>query len=306
MKEQLLILFSTSLYIVVIGFEILLSHLHIKKYYSIKETLINVYLCVVNSAVDLLFRLVYVVVLWWFYRFHFMDLRYNPILYWAVLFIGEDLIFYIEHRVDHFCRIFWAVHVTHHSSDQFNLTTGFRSSVFQPLYRFIYFIPLVIVGFKPVDIVFMYSLTQIYGILVHTQYIKQMPAWFETFFVSPSHHRVHHASNIRYLDRNMGMVLIIWDKIFGTFQEEVAEDPVKFGLVKPLLNPHHLTNIIFHEFESVGKDLKKDIPFQLKLKYLLMPPGWSHDGSTKTASALRKELMGGETNQAPQTSLVHG
>lgn len=305
MKEQLLILFSSSLYIVVIGFEILLSHLHLKKYYTVKETLINVYLCVVNSSIDLLFRLVYLVILWWFYNFHFIDLSVNSYLYWPILFLSEDFIFYIEHRVDHYCRIFWAVHVTHHSSDQFNLTTGFRSSVFQPLYRFIYFIPLALAGFKPVDIVFMYSLTQIYGILVHTQYIKKMPAWFESIFVSPSHHRVHHASNIRYLDRNMGMVLIIWDKIFGTFQEELATDPVKYGLVKPLQNPHHLTNIIFHEFESVKKDLQKDISFRIKLKYLFMPPGWSHDGSTKTAADLRKEISG-DTNPVQQQALVHG
>ncbi len=80
----------------------------------------------------------------------------------------------------------------------------------------------------------MYSITQTYGILVHTQYIQKMPAWFEAIFVSPSHHRVHHASNIRYLDRNMGMCLIIWDKIFGTFQEELKTDPVRYGLTKPV------------------------------------------------------------------------
>ena len=306
MKEQILILFSTSLYIIVIGFEILLSHLYDKKYYTLKETFINIYLCVVNSSIDLLFRLVYVVVLWWFYRFHFMDLSLRPVLYWALLFIGEDFIFYIEHRVDHYCRLFWAVHVTHHSSEQFNLTTGFRSSVFQPLYRFIYFIPLVLAGFKPVDIIFMYSLTQIYGILVHTQYVKKMPAWFESVFVSPSHHRVHHASNIRYLDRNMGMVLIIWDKLFGSFQEELPSDPIRYGLVKQVQKPHHLTHVVLHEFDSVRKDLQRDLPFLIKIKYLLMPPGWSHDGSTKTASELRKEILQENANPVQQPSLVHG
>ena len=197
---------------------------------------------------------------------------------------------------DHFSRFFWAIHVTHHSSEEFNLTTGFRSSVLQPLYRFIYFIPLVLLGFKPLDIVFMYSLTQIYGILVHTQYINKMPRWFETFFVSPSHHRVHHASNVRYLDKNMGMVLIIWDRMFGTFQEEIKGDPVKFGLTKQLSQPYHLVNIIFHEWKSILKDLHKKIPLWLKVKYLVMPPGWSHDGSTKTAKQLRQDLYMTEKN----------
>ena len=294
LKEQLLILISTPLYLIVIGVEMLLSHLHLKKYYTIRDTMMNVYLCLVNGGIDLLFRAVYVVILLWFFNYHFVDLSFNPVLYWSLLFILEDLIFYIEHRVDHYCRFFWAVHVTHHSSEEFNLTTGFRSSVLQPLYRFVYFVPLAFLGFRPIDIVFMYSLTQIYGILVHTQYINKMPRWFEAIFVSPSHHRVHHASNIRYLDKNMGMVLIIWDRLFGTFQEELKSDPIKYGLTKPLDNPNHPAKIIFHEWLNLGRDLKKNIPFLTKLKYVLMPPGWSHDGSTKTAAQLRKELQNAE------------
>jgi len=296
LHEQLLLLITTPIYFVVIGLEIVLSNVQLRKYYSVKETLINVYLCILNEGIDLLFRAIYVVILILISQFHFISFSFNPILYWFLLFILEDIAFYAEHRVDHFCRIFWAVHVTHHSSEEFNLTTGFRSSVLQPLYRFIYFIPLVLLGFKPLDIVFMYSLTQIYGILVHTQYINKMPRWFEAVFVSPSHHRVHHASNVRYLDRNMGMVLIIWDKLFGTFQEEIAEDPIKYGLTKQLDKPYHLTNIIFHEWKNISKDLHRKVSFSTKLKYLLMPPGWSHDGSTKTAKELRKDLFELEGN----------
>jgi len=294
-KEQLLLLITTPIYLIVIGLEILLSNLHLKKYYSVKDTLMNIYLCILNGGIDLLFRAVYVLILLFFYQLHFISFSFNFILYWFLLFILEDFVFYFEHRVDHFCRFFWAIHVTHHSSEEFNLTTGFRSSVLQPLYRFIYFIPLVFLGFKPLDIVFMYSLTQIYGILVHTQYIDKMPGWFEAIFVSPAHHRVHHASNVRYLDKNMGMVLILWDKLFGTFQEEVKEDPVKYGLTKHLDHPYHLTNIIFHEFKNISYDLhNKKIPLSLKIKYLIMPPGWSHDGSTKTAKQLREELLQSE------------
>lgn len=294
LNEQILFLISTPLYIFVIAAEIIISHIHVNKYYSLKDTLMNMYLCTLNGGIDLLFRAVYLVILVFFFRFHFVSFAFSPILYWFLLFILEDLVFYFEHRVDHYCRFFWAVHVTHHSSEEFNLTTGFRSSVLQPLYRFIYFIPLALFGFRPIDIVFMYSLTQIYGILVHTRYINKMPRWFEAVFVSPAHHRVHHASNIRYLDKNMGMVLIVWDKLFGTFEEEKAEDPVRYGLTSRLENPYHLTNIIFHEWRHLGTDLKKDIPFSLKLKYLFMPPGWSHDGSSKTARQLRKELSQSE------------
>ena len=290
MKEQLLILVTTPLYLVVIGLEIVLSHLQVRKFYTLKDTLINVYLCSMNAGIDLLFRTVYVFIMVWVYRYRVADFSGHVVLYWASLFLLEDLAFYLEHRVDHFSRIFWAVHVTHHSSEEFNLTTGFRSSVLQPLYRFIYFLPLVLLGFRPVDIVFMYSLTQIYGILVHTQYVGRMPRWFEAVFVSPSHHRVHHASNVRYLDRNMGMVLIIWDRLFGTFQEELPGDPVRYGLTKQPANPYHLTKIIFHEWQAIGGDLRKKIPLGTKIKYLFKPPGWSHDGSTKTARQLRREI----------------
>ena len=290
-REELFILFSIPFYSVIIGIEMVMSNWQHRKYYSLKSTLENVFFTLSNAGLDLLFRtLFYVAVLVWCYNHHVMKIE-NAYVYWILLFFLEDLAFYFEHRVDHYCRVFWAVHVTHHSSDEYNLTTGFRSSVFQPVYRFIYFIPIALMGFEPLDIIFMYSLTQTYGILVHTQYVKKMPRWFETVFVSPSHHRVHHASNVKYLDKNMGMCLIIWDKIFGTFQEELDEEPVKYGLTKSIEKTNNPFRLIFHEWQTIGKDMKKNISFFTKLKYLFMPPGWSHDGSTQTANEMRKKLQ---------------
>lgn len=289
-RETLLILFSIPLYVILIGAEILLSNWKHLKFYSLKSTLQNVYLTLLNAGIDLALRAAfYVAVLMWCYQHKFFTVE-NTFLYWGLLFILEDLAFYFEHRIDHFCRVFWAVHVTHHSSEEFNLTTGFRSSVFQPVYRFIYFVPIAFMGFHPADIVFMYSLTQTYGILVHTQYIKKMPRWFEAVFVSPSHHRVHHASNLIYLDKNMGMCLIIWDKLFGTFQPELDNEPVVYGLTKPIKNDKDPVDLVLHEWRALGSDLKKKTSFKNKLRYLFMPPGWSHDGSSKTARELRKEL----------------
>ncbi len=289
-REAWFFIFSIPLYTIVIGTEILLSNWGGKKFYSFKDTIQNILFALINAGLDLALRwLFYITVLMWCYHQQFFKIE-NAFLYWFILFILEDFAFYIEHYVDHYCRLFWAVHVTHHSSEEFNLSTGFRSSVFQPVYRFIYFIPIALMGYHPLDIVFMYSFTQTYGILVHTQYIKKMPRWFETIFVSPSHHRVHHASNTRYLDKNMGMVLIIWDKMFGTFQEEIESDPIKYGLTKPVANDKNPMNMIFHEWKNIRKDFSKKIPFNTKLKYLLKPPGWSHDGSSKTANEMRKEL----------------
>lgn len=288
-RESWFLLLSIPFYIILIGAEILLSNWKQKKIYSVRDTIQNVYFTLLNAGLDGLMRwLFYISVLAWSYQHHFYSFE-NIYLYWFVLFILVDLAFYFEHRVDHYCRLFWAVHVTHHSSEEFNLTTGFRSSVFQPVYRFIYLAPIALLGFTPLDIVFMYSATQTYGILVHTQYINKMPRWFEAVFVSPSHHRVHHASNIIYLDKNMGMCLIIWDKLFGTFQKELKEVPVKYGLTKPIANSANPFKIIFHEWQSILQDLKKNVPFSTKLKYIFMPPGWSHDGSKKTARQMRLE-----------------
>jgi len=289
-REFWFLLFSVPLYTILIGTELLLSNLRQKKYYRFSDTLQNVYLTLLNAGLDLLLRwLFYISVLAFCFEHRVLQVN-NVFAYWLLLFLLEDIAFYIEHRVEHHCRLFWAVHVTHHSSEEFNLTTGFRSSVFQPVYRFLYLSPLAFLGFHPLDIVFMYSATQTYGILVHTRHIGKLPPWFESIFVTPSHHRVHHASNTIYLDKNMGMCLIIWDKLFGTFQEELKEEPVRYGLTKKLEHRNNPVKIIFHEWHEIGKDIHQKIPFFTKLNYLFMPPGWSHDGSTKTAKQLRAEI----------------
>jgi sterol desaturase/sphingolipid hydroxylase (fatty acid hydroxylase superfamily) len=202
------------------------------------------------------------------------------------LLIAEDFAFYWMHRIDHYCRFFWAVHVTHHSSEEFNLTVGFRSSVFQPLYRFIYFIPLSLVGFDPLDVMFMYAATQIYGILIHTKTVGNL-GFLEWFLSTPSHHRVHHGSNIKYLDKNMGMIFIVWDKVFGTFEKE--EELVVFGLTENLKTYNPMT-LVFHEWRAIIEDLKKQTSIKNKFMYVFGPPGWSHDGSRKTSKQLRNEL----------------
>lgn len=292
-QKHILLLLSIPIYAILIPLEILLSHFYHQRFYSWKETLMNVYLNLANAGLDLLLRAFALGILIFFYQFHLVN-HWHPIFYWFALFLLEDVLFWLEHFVDHHVRIFWAVHVTHHSSEEYNLTTGFRSSVLMPFYRFLYFIPLAIIGFEPIDIVFMYALTQTYGILVHTQWLKKSPKWIEYIFVTPSHHRVHHASNIPYLDKNMGMVLIIWDRMFGTFAEELPEEKPHYGLTKPVTNPYHPVKIVFHEWQAVLNDLRRKIKFKEKLGYLFNPPGWSHDGSTKTSKQLREEWHKGK------------
>ncbi len=291
-REQLLYLLSTPLYIIVIGFELLFSHLRRQDSYSWKDTFQNIYLMLLNAGVDLLFRSIYIgIILLFFYNHRFLGPIQYPWLYWACLLLFEDFMYYWLHRVDHACRLFWATHVTHHSSPKFNLTVGFRSSVMEPLYRFVYFIPLAICGFQPIDIAFIYSLTQIWGILVHTEKIGKL-GWLEYVLVTPSHHRVHHGSNPTYLDKNMGMFLIIWDKLFGSFQPELPADryqPIRYGLTTPLAKETPVT-IVFHEWATIRRDLvRKDLSIRQKFRYLFGAPGWSHDGTRLTSEELRRK-----------------
>ncbi len=292
LREQWLILISTPIYLILIVSELLISHWQHLQKYTLRDTISNLYLMLLNAGVDFLFRLIFYLAFFNLCFSHRFVSWQVGIPYWIALVIAEDFLYYWLHRFDHVIRFFWAAHVTHHSSEQYNFTVGFRSSVFQPLYRFIYFIPLPLLGFKPLDIIFVFAATQIWGIFVHTQLIKKM-GLLELILVTPSHHRVHHASNTKYLDKNMGMFLILWDKLFGTFQEELDEtayEPIKYGLTKNIEKPNPIT-IIFHEWNQIVKDVvQPNITFSQRIKYLFGPPGYSHDGSRKTSEDMRKEL----------------
>jgi sterol desaturase/sphingolipid hydroxylase (fatty acid hydroxylase superfamily) len=273
---------AVPLYSILILAEIIFSSVHKRAYYSTKGTLTNVWLNALNFGIDFVMRGILFLVLNYFYQFHFLNIS-QPWLYWTLLLILEDIAFYFLHRVDHYCRLFWAVHVTHHSSEEFNLTVGFRSSVLQPVYRFIWFIPLSFAGFAAWDILLMYSITQIYGILIHTQYVGKL-GFLEWFMATPSHHRVHHGSNPVYLDKNLGMVFIVWDRLFGTFAEE--KEPVVFGLTENI-HSYHPVRVLFHEWQNIRKDLQKTSSVKAKFMYVFGPPGWSHDGSKKTSRQMR-------------------
>ena len=287
-----------------IGFEMYFSYKRKAKNYEFKDVSTNVYFALVNVLLDGLMYATSFVVMNFFYDYRFIDWEGTGVLYWIIAFVGQDFLYYIHHYVDHHSRFFWAVHVTHHNSEYYNISTGFRSPVLQPFYRFMFLIPLILIGIHPLHIMFAYAMNQNYGTLCHTNFIKKnnrkgvagflLRIW-EYIFVTPSHHRVHHASNIKYLDKNMGMFLIIWDRMFGTFQAEEDEmeyEKLKFGLTKPLEDKGPI-NIIFHEWKEIFKDFfqrKKHLPLGTRLKYVFMPPGWSHDGSSQTSKELQREL----------------
>ncbi|QNK61678.1 sterol desaturase family protein [Pedobacter sp. PAMC26386] len=291
-----------GLLIVISLVEMYISYMHDRKLYAKRDTWTNVYLMGLAFLINVSTKTATFFLLNYCYQFRLFEIK-NIFVYWVVLVLAQDLLYWILHTSGHYIRFFWAMHVTHHSSPLFNLTTGFRSTVFEPLYRVFFYLPLAFMGFSAIDILFAYLVTQLYGNMVHTQAVGKLHPVIEYFLVTPSHHRVHHASNIRYLDKNMGMVLIIWDRMFGTFQEELPEDEIVYGLTHQPEDTGAL-NIVFHEFKAMSTDMKRAPGFKNKLRYMFNPPGWSHDGSTQIAKVMQKELKDAEQH-AHSTLLSH-
>lgn len=191
--------------------------------------------------------------------------------------------------MDHRIRFLWAGHVHHHSSKEFNFSVDLRSAVFEPIEKFFFFIPLAFIGFRPLDIVLIYVLSQGWGTFVHTKAIKKLGP-LEYIFTTPSHHRVHHGGNINYLDKNYGMFLIIWDKLFGTFRAEDPAEPVRYGTLKEVAYKNYL-DIVFNEYGQIIKDSMQNISFKQKLKYILALPATATTVAAKPpANCKRKKF----------------
>ncbi len=204
-------------------------------------------------------------------------------------FVLGDLVYYWQHRLGHRVRWFWAAHVTHHSSTRYNLGTALRQSWMGPLTGlFALNLPLVWIGFHPGMLAFVSGLNLVYQFWIHTEAIDRLPRWFEAVFNTPSHHRVHHAKNPRYLDANYAGTLIVWDRWFGTFVPEQEAEPVCYGLVHDLDSYNPLW-VAYHEVIAIARDLVRPglMPGE-RLRYLLAPPGWSHDGSRQTSDELKR------------------
>jgi sterol desaturase/sphingolipid hydroxylase (fatty acid hydroxylase superfamily) len=286
-KNEISAVIILCLLVVLTLVEMGLSYWEDRHYYKTRDTFTNIYLTSLAVITNLIVKGSTFLVLSFTYQYRLFQIH-NVWLYWFVLVVAQDFLYWVLHYTGHYCRLFWAMHVTHHSSENFNFTTGFRSTVFEPFYRTFFYLPLAFMGFNALDILYAYLVTQFYGNLVHTQYKIPLPKWYGLIFVTPAHHRVHHASNIPYLDKNMGMVLIIWDRIFGTFRDEDLPEPVKYGITK---QPDNMgpVNILFHEWRALMHDVKRAPGFKNKIGYLLNPPGWSHDGSTQTARVMQRE-----------------
>ncbi|MDG2448509.1 MAG: sterol desaturase family protein [Saprospiraceae bacterium] len=208
---------------------------------------------------------------------------------WASLFLFDDFAYYWFHRMNHEVRLFWAGHVPHHSSVKLNYATALRQGVGERVHKYFFWIWIPLLGFDPLMMFTVISINLIYQFWVHTELVGKMPSWYEYVFNTPSHHRVHHASNVRYLDCNHAGLFILWDRLFGTFSEEKDFEKPIYGLTKNI-DTYNPFKVVTHEYQAIWKDVLKASKWTDKLKYVFMAPGWSHDGKDLRAKTLRREL----------------
>jgi sterol desaturase/sphingolipid hydroxylase (fatty acid hydroxylase superfamily) len=189
---------------------------------------------------------------------------------WVVVLVGWDFAYYWNHRVEHENRLLWACHVNHHSSRYYNLSTALRQP-WTPFAGLVFFPPLALLGIQPWMIMVSGGINLIYQYWIHTEAIDRMPAWFEAIFNTPSHHRVHHGSNPEYLDKNYGGILIVWDRLFRSFEPERAR--VVYGLTKNI-DTFNLWTIAFHEYAAIGRDLRAARSMRDRMGILVHGPQW--------------------------------
>lgn len=212
-----------------------------------------------------------------------------PNTWWAVVlcFVLDDLRYYWWHRISHERRWFWASHVVHHSSQHYNLTTALRQTWSgQVIGQVLFKTPLILLGFHPAMVLFVGGVNLVYQFWIHTELIGRLGP-FEWVFNTPSHHRVHHATNPRYLDANYAGALIIWDRMFGTFIAEQDDEKPKYGIIKNLgtFNP---LRIVLHEWIGIFRDVVAARTWRDAMGYLFGPPGWSPDGSRMTSAMIKE------------------
>ncbi len=247
-----IIVYAAPIMIALVGVEYYIRVKRMKLPYDTKDFWAALAVGIGNIIVSAIFKLAMFGVILYFYN---MVPWYVPHTWWAYILcmFAIDFCRYWAHRIAHEQRMWWATHVTHHSSEQYNFSVSFRLSWTQHI-KVIFFIPVALMGFDPFVFYICHQIAVLYQYWIHTELIGKLPAPIEFFFTTPSHHRVHHATNEKYLDKNYGSTFIIWDRMFGTFQEE--EETPNYGILKPVKS-YNPVWLVFHEWVDIFKDLGK-------------------------------------------------
>jgi sterol desaturase/sphingolipid hydroxylase (fatty acid hydroxylase superfamily) len=238
-------------FLVLIAIEFIVNHVKRTDYYRLNDAANSLAMGMLSRVTQILYAAIPFSFYVYFYEDFALFTWENTALTWLIAFVLYDLGYYWNHRIGHTMNISWASHVIHHSSEEYNLTTALRQTSVPNIIGWVFYIPLALLGFPPWVLFTVASLNLLYQFWVHTQLIDRMPEWYEAIFVTPSNHRVHHAKNKIYVDKNYGGVFILWDRLFKTFQPELKEEKVIFGISTQLAswnpiwgNLHFLTSLI--------------------------------------------------------------
>jgi len=250
--------------------------------YEPRDTAASLAMGLGNRIIMVLAHAVTIGAFFWLYEHRSLTLG-SAWWVWVLLFFVEDFTYYWFHRASHEVRFLWAAHENHHSSERYNLSTALRQSWTTPFTELLFYWPLPLLGFHPTMLLTQKAISLLYQFWIHTEHIDRLGVT-ERLFNTPSNHRVHHGSNLDYLDRNHGGILIVWDRLFGTYEPERAR--VRYGLTKRLDSFNPLA-IAFHEWAALARDVRRADSWRARLGYVFAPPGWSPDGATLTARQLR-------------------
>ena len=264
------IVLSIPIYFLLIGIELLIQQFSRKRIYRINDAITNISCGITQQLSGIFFKVLSVGV----YTYLFTELRLFTIpSTWftiVVLFVIVDFCYYWAHRMSHEINLFWGGHVVHHQSEDYNLSVALRQGSFQIIWTFAFYLPLAILGFDPVDFVLISALNTLYQFWIHTETIGKLGI-LEYLFNTPSHHRVHHGRDPKYIDKNHAGVFIIWDKLFGTFQEE-QEQPT-YGITKPV-NSWNPVWVNLDHYASMWESIKAISNWKDRLKFVFKKPGW--------------------------------
>ncbi|NBA87537.1 sterol desaturase family protein [Emticicia sp. CRIBPO] len=287
--EPNLIIYAIPFFVVTVILEaVLITREQRERWIEAKDSYTSIALGLGNVFTGLFTKaLIFGIYTFLYENFRFFTLDTSQWWVWVLAFFADDFSYYWFHREAHLIRWFWASHKVHHSSEKYNLATALRQTwTGNASGSFVFYLWMPFVGFNPIVILTMQQISLLYQYWIHTEAINKMWRPFEYIFNTPSHHRVHHGSDIKYLDANYAGILIIWDRMFGTFVEE-KERPT-YGLVSNL-NSYNPIKIAFSEWVDMAKDLANAGSLKNAFKYIFAPPGWSPDGSRKTSEELKKE-----------------
>ncbi|MBX2946787.1 MAG: sterol desaturase family protein [Cyclobacteriaceae bacterium] len=280
------IVLSIPIFFILMGIELIVERLTHQKLYRLPDSIANLS-CGITSQLSGLFLKIFAIGAYQFLFEHFAFFTLERTwLYWLMLFLLADMAYYWAHRMSHEINLFWGGHVVHHQSEEYNLSVALRQSSLQVVWTFAFSLPLAFIGFQTLDFALMSAFITLYQFWIHTETINKM-GWFEYIFNTPSHHRVHHGRDPKYIDKNHAGTLIIWDKMFGTFQEE--EERPTYGITKPINSWNPIWANISH-YAEMSKDIKQIPKWGDRLRYLFKKPGWLPDymGGYRAAPAVDK------------------